>query len=229
VAKKKSPAYQWYPKDALTDDAIIQMSFEVEGFYRYCLDMCWLSDGLPADDDDRFRLLQKCKKRSEFDRLWRAVSDRFFVGRGGKLRNKRQEQERTKQKKFSKSRKESAKKRWDRAREKDDARASARASNLVSDSQCFAFAFPSADQDQEPEVPRADRAPRAMARMSMAEARPHLQAAAHLHLDAYPDATDGDVREAVKTAAAKLTVEYDGRGVATIVDGVLGRRARRLA
>jgi hypothetical protein len=65
--------------------------------------------------------------------------------------------------------------------------------------------------------------------MSMAEARPHLQAAAHLHLDAHPDATDGDVREAVKTAAAKLNCEYDGRGVATIVDAVIGRRARRSA
>lgn len=83
--------------------------------------------------------------------------------------------------------------------------------------------------DQNPEEPRADRAPRAMARMSMVEARPHLQAAAHLHLDAHPDATDGDVREAVKTAAAKLNADYDGRAIATVVDAVVARRARRLA
>ena len=83
--------------------------------------------------------------------------------------------------------------------------------------------------DQEPEEPRAVRAPRVMAQMSLAEARPHLQAAAHLHLDDHPDATDGELRDAVKTAAAKLNVAYDGRGIATIVDGVLARRARRLA
>jgi len=82
---------------------------------------------------------------------------------------------------------------------------------------------------QKPEEPRAERAPRAMARMDFAEVRTHLLAAAHLHLDAHPDATDGDVREAVKTAAAKLNAEYDGRAIATVVDAAVARRARRLA
>ncbi len=81
-------------------------------------------------------------------------------------------------------------------------------------------------QDQEP---RAERAPRAMARMDFAEVRNHLLAAAHLQLDANPDSTDGDVREAVKTAAAKLNAEYDGRSIATIVDAAIARRARRRA
>lgn len=229
MAKQKSPAFQWYPKDYLTDQSIATVSLEAEGLYRYLLDVAWLEDGLPADMGDVCALVRKCKTREHFDRLWREISHKFVMGRGNRLRNKRQERERAKQKRFSKSRKESAKKRWEAEREKADARADARALPLASNSQCSAFAFPSADQDQKPEEPRAVRAPRVMAQMSLAEARPHLQAAAHLHLDDHPDATDGELRDAVKMAAAKLNVAYDGRGIATIVDGVLARRARRLA
>jgi hypothetical protein len=56
-----------------------------------------------------------------------------------------------------------------------------------------------------------------------------LLAAAHRHIDASPSADDGDVADAVKTAAAKMRVLYDGRSVTRIVDAVRATRARRSA
>lgn len=47
--KEKSPAYRWYPKDALTSQRILVMSLAEEGAYRRALDYCWLNGSIPAD------------------------------------------------------------------------------------------------------------------------------------------------------------------------------------
>ena len=39
---QKNPAYLWYPKDALTDEAFVLMSYEQQGVYRALLDYQWL-------------------------------------------------------------------------------------------------------------------------------------------------------------------------------------------
>lgn len=239
--KQKSPAYQWYPKDILTDDAVTQMSFEVEGFYRYCLDVSWLSNGLPVDDDARFALIQKCKLRSDFDRLWSQVAFKFRVGRGGKLRNRRQEAERAKQRKHSKERKLSAEKRWQKERQKPDANASANASDLHMQTGCSAFALASADQDQHPQEPRALGAPRTrqlhMDLRELADVRRHLLSACHRLIETDPDCSDSSPFQ-LSTLAGRLkeiaahdlhVADYGEDKIQKILTAVLGTRARRLA
>jgi uncharacterized protein YdaU (DUF1376 family) len=231
VARKRnsSPAYQWYPKDILTDEDVTLMSFEVEGFYRHVLDLCWLHDGLPVDDDDRFRLVTKCKKRSEFDRLWLKVRHKFFVGRGSKLRNKRQERERTKQRKFSKKQKLAADARWEKARAKSDATAYATALPTQMPDGCFAFAFAPTDQDQPQENQRAvARRPRpARMRMvrTMADVRRHLLKACDLEIQAHPGITDLDLRERMKVIAGHDLQVDDYRDVDAIISTVRARMA----
>lgn len=44
-----SPAYLWYPKDALSSGRIAELSAEEECWYRRALDHSWLDEGLPAD------------------------------------------------------------------------------------------------------------------------------------------------------------------------------------
>lgn len=43
----KAPAYQWYPKDARTDQAFMLMTWDERGIYRELLDHQWLHGGIP--------------------------------------------------------------------------------------------------------------------------------------------------------------------------------------
>ena len=45
----KAPAFQWYPKDYLTDENVVLMTLEEEGAYRRLMDYCWLQGSLPND------------------------------------------------------------------------------------------------------------------------------------------------------------------------------------
>lgn len=45
----KAPAYQWYPKDAQTDEAYKSMTHEERGVYRDLLDHQWLHGSIPSD------------------------------------------------------------------------------------------------------------------------------------------------------------------------------------
>lgn len=56
--KEKSPAYQWYPKDILSDGKVQKMTSAQEGAYRRLLDFCWLEGFLPNDENE---LLALCK------------------------------------------------------------------------------------------------------------------------------------------------------------------------
>lgn len=47
--KEKSPAFQFYPKDFLTDGKVICMSAEEVGYYIKLLCIDWLEDGFPKD------------------------------------------------------------------------------------------------------------------------------------------------------------------------------------
>lgn len=53
--KEKSPAFQFYPKDFLTDMKVICMSHELRGMYITLLCIDWLEDGFPKD-----RMLSLC-------------------------------------------------------------------------------------------------------------------------------------------------------------------------
>jgi uncharacterized protein YdaU (DUF1376 family) len=58
-SKSKSPAYQWYPKDALSSQRLGEMTLEEEGAYRRALDSCWLAGSVPSDPERCSRIIGK--------------------------------------------------------------------------------------------------------------------------------------------------------------------------
>lgn len=108
----KSPAFQWYPKDILTDATVIAMTIEQEGMYRRLLDVCWLEDGLPADAAMLWRLA-KCETRDQFDIAWPLIATKFYE-HDGRLHNRRLDKERAIQRKNRKKKQLAAHARWDK-------------------------------------------------------------------------------------------------------------------
>jgi len=53
----KSPAFQFYPGDFLSDENVISMTFEERGIYITLLCSCWIQGSIPADPDKIMRLL----------------------------------------------------------------------------------------------------------------------------------------------------------------------------
>jgi len=53
----KSPAFQFYPGDFLSDENVISMNFEERGIYITLLCSCWIQGSIPADPDKIMRLL----------------------------------------------------------------------------------------------------------------------------------------------------------------------------
>lgn len=117
--KVKSPAFQFYPKDFLTESRVIEMSAEVKGLYIVLLCLDWLNDGFRAD--------QKLLKLAGFDwidkhGLLRASEDSDIAmaqlsemfephpRRPGFITNPRLERERNSQKERRLERSESGKK-----------------------------------------------------------------------------------------------------------------------
>lgn len=93
----KSPAFQWYAPDVLTDGEFAEMEYDERGVFVTLLSFAWLNDGIPADQE-RIRRLLRIPPR-DFERIWKAVS-RCFEPRPGdaeRLVNPRQERERVAQ------------------------------------------------------------------------------------------------------------------------------------
>lgn len=250
----KSPAYQWFPKDALTDQAMLRMSNEVEGLYRRLLDHAWLEDGLPSDAEQIFPL-SKCGTRRKFDQLWMQIAPLLPTGSDGRRRSPRQEQERKKQRKNSRARKLAADASWVKRRERDAETAHANAHAIAVQVQCLPIALsvslPRADLDQRQEGQRAlsrasqgqvleqeiplDQIPRRMTRMRLSvwNVRTHLVAAIHKlidsgapYVDTYGEPVHSELMEELKTIASRnLNAEWEGRELQAILDGALGRRA----
>lgn len=49
MSKEKSPSYQRYPRDYLSDENVQLMSMEEEGCYNRLMDYCWIEGSIPAD------------------------------------------------------------------------------------------------------------------------------------------------------------------------------------
>lgn len=45
----KAPAFQFYPKDYLSDEDVMMMTLEEEGAYIRAMSHCWLEGSIPAD------------------------------------------------------------------------------------------------------------------------------------------------------------------------------------
>jgi len=109
---KKSPAFQFYPKDFITDDKVAIMNLEDVGAYILLLSYCWENCGLPTDPDE---LKEMCGNPENWQKIWLKVG-RCFYEREGRLHNRRLDEEREKQRewreKSSKGGKRGAKTRW---------------------------------------------------------------------------------------------------------------------
>lgn len=103
MAKDKAPAYQWYPKDARTDERFVLMSYEQQGIFRALLDHQWLEGSIPADVEALARLLKM--SRAAFVRLWPAIEPCFsgVSGQHDRMINGRLERQRRDQEAFAES------------------------------------------------------------------------------------------------------------------------------
>lgn len=110
----KSPAFQFYPSDWLSDAKVQTLTAAQEGIYIRLLCYCWREGSLPADGS---AIAQLCK-RDVSDLDIDHVLKNFFLLSDGKYHNKRLDQERDKQMRFAKERSKSgklgAKKRWEK-------------------------------------------------------------------------------------------------------------------
>ena len=70
MSAEKSPAFQFYPKDFLTDSHVVAMTLAERGAYITLLCLCWLDRSLPVEMGALARL---CGVSSAaFTRLWPA-------------------------------------------------------------------------------------------------------------------------------------------------------------
>jgi uncharacterized protein YdaU (DUF1376 family) len=79
-----------YPKDFDTDENVRMLDLTETGLFVLCLNHAWINDGLPADPEDIARAL----KIPNLSKIWPRVSKCFYPD-GDRLRNKRQEEERS--------------------------------------------------------------------------------------------------------------------------------------
>jgi uncharacterized protein YdaU (DUF1376 family) len=109
---KNSIAFQYYPKDFLSDDKVASMNLKEIGAYWLLLSYCWMENGLKNDQD---YLKGLCRNDAEWEKIWNKICKCFFL-KNAKLRNRRLDEERKKQKEFRQKLTESGKigaeKRW---------------------------------------------------------------------------------------------------------------------
>lgn len=91
---KALPYYKMYPADAETDENFRAMTDEELGFYWRCLNHCWINGSLPADPEERARVMRTPQEIA--DRLWKRVGKCFveFAEDSIRVVNRRQEKER---------------------------------------------------------------------------------------------------------------------------------------
>jgi hypothetical protein len=108
---KKPPAFQWYPRDCDTDENVRMMDDSEFGFYVRCLNHSWVNDGLPVSLEDVARIIGRPLARVE--KYWVRVGNCFVVI-DNRLRNLKQEAQRTEYEAFQKKRRNAAIIRWDK-------------------------------------------------------------------------------------------------------------------
>jgi uncharacterized protein YdaU (DUF1376 family) len=97
MAKEQAPAFQFYPKDLLSDIHFKAMSLKERGAYFTLLAVCWLERSLPADPETLARVLSV--PNAEFKKLWIHLAP-CFREEDGRLVHPRLELEREKQETF---------------------------------------------------------------------------------------------------------------------------------
>ncbi len=97
IGMYKSPAFQWYPKDFLTDLNVVVMTLEQRGAYITLLSQCWLEGDLPIEPT---KLQAICNHPSNWSEIWDGIKGCFVENSSGKYVNLRLEAERNKQKEW---------------------------------------------------------------------------------------------------------------------------------
>jgi len=92
--KEKAPAFQFYPRDFLTDGNVAAMSLQEVGAYIRLLCLCWQEQSLPTDPARLARMVGA--PLPAFQKLWPAVRT-CFQEVDGRLVHPRLEKEREKQ------------------------------------------------------------------------------------------------------------------------------------
>jgi len=93
----KPPAFQWYPKDIETDEAVILMDNREFGAYVHLLNHGWIHEGIPIDEESQARLVKE--PLAQWRKMWLAIKVKWAQHPEDphKLVNPRQERERLKQ------------------------------------------------------------------------------------------------------------------------------------
>ena len=111
----KAPAFQFYPKDWLTDPDVVCMSMAQKGAYITLICYCWKEDKLPNNPDYIRKLLGNVPK---WKTLWNGIKHKFEI-RGNYLIHPRLEKEKLKQEEYrlkkSISGKKGMEKRWNKS------------------------------------------------------------------------------------------------------------------
>jgi uncharacterized protein YdaU (DUF1376 family) len=89
----KAPAYQWYPKDAETDETYRLMSCEQLGVFERLRDHEWLEGSLPTDIGQLAAIVGHGMSAERLRKIWPGVSP-CFKKRGKRLLNRRLERQR---------------------------------------------------------------------------------------------------------------------------------------
>lgn len=121
----KPPAFQWYVKDAATDEKVRAMDDREYGFYMRCLEHSWLNDGLPGNLEELARVLNRPARYVK--QVWERVGLCWNLGEDGRFRNSKQESQRVTVRQFLDSRKKAADTRWSK---RVESISNARASNV---------------------------------------------------------------------------------------------------
>lgn len=93
IKMEQPPAFQFYPKDWLTDPEVVTMSMSERGVYITLLCYAWLNDGLPNDNNYLGTLIGRPKN-------WRKQLEnvkRKFILHDRRLHHRRLLKEREKQ------------------------------------------------------------------------------------------------------------------------------------
>lgn len=96
--KEKSPAFQIYPKDFLSDENVAVMNLEETGAYIRLILHCWTEGSIPSDHA-RLALLLKVPVR-RVGKLWPALAPCFVPSSTDRLIHPRLDKERAKQERF---------------------------------------------------------------------------------------------------------------------------------
>jgi uncharacterized protein YdaU (DUF1376 family) len=115
----KSPSFQFYPADFLSDENVVMMSNRELGCYMKLMCYCWREGSIPADMNKIARLCGE--DGSAMADLWTAISGCFDTAENdaSRLVHFRLEKERNKQTEYKKERSDSGRKgaesRWGKA------------------------------------------------------------------------------------------------------------------